>query len=121
MRDRISIEVSASDRERLAAVAADRNSPQKHVLVDGVIVEDRVDQLTGRHGSLNAVQKADEFLVAMARHAVADDGAVEDIERREQRGRAIANIIVRHRKRRRVRVAKKLSTALAQEHEVGVK
>ena len=31
MRDRISIEVSASDRERLAAVAADRNSPQKHV------------------------------------------------------------------------------------------
>jgi Homeodomain-like domain len=28
---RISIEVSASDRERLAAVAADRNSPQKHV------------------------------------------------------------------------------------------
>src|SRR5215831_13058398 len=31
MREGISIEVSASDRERLAAVAADRNSPQKHV------------------------------------------------------------------------------------------
>jgi hypothetical protein len=31
MREGISIEVSAADRERLAAVAADRNSPQKHV------------------------------------------------------------------------------------------
>src|SRR5271166_5738817 len=31
MREAISIDVSAADRERLAAVAADRNSPQKHV------------------------------------------------------------------------------------------
>jgi hypothetical protein len=31
MREGISIEVNAADRERLAAVAADRNSPQKHV------------------------------------------------------------------------------------------
>src|SRR5215469_2125149 len=31
MREGIKIEVSSGDRERLAAVAADRNSPQKHV------------------------------------------------------------------------------------------
>jgi hypothetical protein len=31
-RERISIEVSASDCERLAAVLADRKSPQKHLL-----------------------------------------------------------------------------------------
>jgi Homeodomain-like domain len=31
MREGISIEVSPTDRERLAAVVADRNSPQKHV------------------------------------------------------------------------------------------
>jgi hypothetical protein len=31
MRGGISIEVNAADRERLAAVVADRNSPQKHV------------------------------------------------------------------------------------------
>ena len=31
MREGIKIEVSAAERERLAAVAADRNSPQKHV------------------------------------------------------------------------------------------
>ena len=35
--------------------------------------------------------------MAMARHALADDGAVEDIERREQRGRAVADVIMGHR------------------------
>ena len=35
--------------------------------------------------------------MAMARHALADDGAVEDIERREQRGRAVAHVIMGHR------------------------
>jgi hypothetical protein len=30
------------------------------VLVDGVIVEDRVDQLTGRHSALDVAPKADE-------------------------------------------------------------
>jgi hypothetical protein len=43
-----------------------------------------VDQFAGRHGSLDPVQKADEFLVAVARHALADQAAVEDVERREQ-------------------------------------
>jgi hypothetical protein len=32
--------------------------------------------------------------MAMARHALADDGAVEDIERREQGGRAVADVIM---------------------------
>jgi len=31
MREGINVEVSAADRARLEAVAADRNSPQKHV------------------------------------------------------------------------------------------
>src|SRR5271169_4037914 len=35
--------------------------------------------------------------MAMARHALADDRAVEDIERREQRGRAVADVIMGHR------------------------
>ena len=35
--------------------------------------------------------------MAMARHALADDRAVEDIERREQRRRAIADVIMGHR------------------------
>src|SRR5215831_4390922 len=38
MREGISIEVSAADRERLAAVVADRNSPQKHVWRSRIIL-----------------------------------------------------------------------------------
>jgi hypothetical protein len=41
-------------------------------------VEDRVDQFAGRHGGLDALEKADEFLVTMARHARADHGPVEE-------------------------------------------
>jgi hypothetical protein len=47
------------------------------VLVDGVIVEDRLDQLAGRHGGFDAVEKANQILVAAARHALADDWAFE--------------------------------------------
>ena len=67
------------------------------MLVSGRIVEDSVDELAGRHGGLDAVEETDELLVAMARHALTDHGAVEDIERGEQRGRAVPDIIVGHR------------------------
>ena len=43
MRTGISFEVPASDRERLLAVVADRNSPQKHVW------RARIFQWLGRH------------------------------------------------------------------------
>jgi len=67
------------------------------VLVGGIVIEDRVNELAGRHGGLDAVEETDEFLVAMARHALADHRAVEDIQRSEQRGRAVPDIIVGHR------------------------
>src|SRR3954454_8504934 len=38
MREGINVEVSAADRARLEAVAADRNSPQKHVWRAGIIL-----------------------------------------------------------------------------------
>jgi len=38
MREGVRFEVSAADRERLAAVAADRNSPQKHVWRAAIIL-----------------------------------------------------------------------------------
>ena len=67
------------------------------MLLGGIIVEDRVDQLAGGDWRFDPVEETDEFLMAMARHALADDGAVEDIERREQRGRAVADVIMGHR------------------------
>ena len=66
------------------------------VLVDGVIVDDCVNQFAGRHGGFDPVQETDEFLVAMARHALADDRAVKHIERGKQRGCAVADVIMCH-------------------------
>ena len=66
--------------------------PLSHLglLVGAVVVEHDVDQLAGGHGALEGIEEADELLMAMARHALPDDRAVEHVERREQRGRAVA-------------------------------
>src|SRR5512132_1546883 len=70
-----------------------------HVLTFGclcVVVEDDVHDLADRHGGLDAVQKPDELLMAVALHAAADDLALEDVERGEERRRAVSFVIVRH-------------------------
>src|SRR5512133_2086930 len=66
------------------------------VFVRGVVVEDDVHDLADRHGGLDAVQKPDELLIAVARHAAADDLALEYVERGEDRRRAVSFVIVRH-------------------------
>ena len=60
------------------------------MLVGGVVVEDDVDHLAGRHRGLDSIQEPDELLVAVALHVAADDGAVEDVERGEQGRGAMA-------------------------------
>ena len=64
------------------------------MLVGGVVVEHDVDDLAGRHGRLDGVEEADELAVAVALHAAAEDGALEDVERGEQCRRAVADVIV---------------------------
>src|SRR6266567_3882936 len=66
------------------------------MLVGGVVVEDDVDHLAGRHLGLDRVQEADELLMAVALHVAADDGPVEDVERSEQGRGAMALVVVRH-------------------------
>src|SRR5258708_13443319 len=66
------------------------------MLVGGVVVEDDVDDLAGRHLGLDRVQEAHELLMAVALHVAADDGPVEDVERREQGRGAMALVVVRH-------------------------
>jgi len=66
------------------------------MLVGGIVVEDGVDHFAGRNLGLDGVQEADEFLMAMALHVAADDGAIENIQRREQGRGAVALVIVRH-------------------------
>lgn len=46
------------------------------------------------HSGLDDVQKADELLMAMAFHALANDLALKDIERREQGGDTMALVIM---------------------------
>src|SRR5687767_15931039 len=67
------------------------------MLVGGVVVEDDVDHLAGRHRALDRVEEPDELLMSMARHALADDRAVEHIEGGEQGGGAVALVIEGHR------------------------
>jgi dihydroxyacetone kinase len=45
---------------------------------------------------LDGVEEADELLMAVALHVAADDGAVEHVERGEQRGRAVALVVMGH-------------------------
>ena len=65
--------------------------PGQHfrMFVGGVVVEDDVDRLVGGDLPFDGVEKADEFDMAVALHAAADDGAVEHAERGEQGGRVV--------------------------------
>src|SRR6266511_3668002 len=65
--------------------------------VRGIVVDDRVDRLSLGHVRVDLIEEADEFLMPMALHVAADNGAVEDSERGEQRGGAVALVVVRHR------------------------
>ena len=64
------------------------------MLVGGIIIDNGVDRLASRDLGLDGIEEADELLVPMALHVAADDGAVEDVEGREQRGRAMPFVVV---------------------------
>src|SRR6188474_2788191 len=66
------------------------------VLVGGVVVEDDVDELTGRHRRLEGAEETDELLVPMALHAAAEDRAVEHVEGGKQGGGAVALVVMGH-------------------------
>ena len=70
--------------------------PDFGVLVRTVVVENGVDRLVLRCGSLDGVEKADEFLMTMLLHAAPEHAAVKDVEGREQCRRAVAFVIVGH-------------------------
>ena len=66
------------------------------LLVRRVIVEDHVDGLVRRHLALDAVEEADELLMAVALHVLPDDRSIRNVECREQRGRAVAFVVMGH-------------------------
>src|SRR5450432_1125113 len=66
------------------------------MLMRRVVVSDQVQFKVGRNISIEMLQKAQEFLMAMARLALGDDPAVDNVERREERGSAVAKVVVSH-------------------------
>ena len=54
-----------------------------------------MDSLSGWN-LLDGIQEADEFLMAMALHVVADDRSVEDAHGREQSGRPVPLVVSGH-------------------------
>src|SRR5664280_3898295 len=55
------------------------------VLVRGVVVNHRFDQLAGRDRALHIVKKADELLMSVLLHAATNHRAVEHVQGSEQR------------------------------------
>lgn len=65
--------------------------------VSGVIVEDHMDCLVRRHLALDAVEEADELLMAVALHVLCDDRAVQHVEGSEERRCAVPLVVACHR------------------------
>ena len=64
------------------------------MFVGGIVVGDGMDDLSGRDGALDGIEELDEFLMGVGLHTAAEDGSVEDVEGGEQRGRAVALVIM---------------------------
>src|SRR6202035_4314402 len=64
------------------------------MLVCRIVVDDDVDFLALGDLRLDVIKESDELLMPMTLHIAADDGPVEHVERGEQRGRAVAFVVV---------------------------
>src|SRR6202048_4645430 len=93
------IEPGCGGRGEVERPAGMPGQPLAHLrmLVGRIVVDDGVDHFSHRDLFLDRVEEADELLMAMALHVAAYDGAVEDVEGREQRGGAVTFVVVRHR------------------------
>ena len=67
------------------------------VLVGGIVVENDMDHLAGRHPRLDGIEKADELLMAVSLHTLPDDLAFEHVESGKQGRGAVALIVVGER------------------------
>ena len=53
------------------------------LFVGGVVVDDGVNDFSGRNSALESVEEADELLVAMPSHAAPDHGSIEEVDQRD--------------------------------------
>src|SRR5260221_5933114 len=73
--------------------------PSAHLgmLVGGVIVEDHMHGFAGRNFRLDGVEETNELLMPVALHVAADHRTVENVQRGEERRRAMPLVVMRHR------------------------
>ena len=72
--------------------------PVLHIgmLVGGVVVQDEVEFEVGIGLLLDSPQKTQELLMPVARQALMDHVTGDNVERREERGRAVTLVVVGH-------------------------
>lgn len=66
------------------------------LLVRAIVVHDQMPSKPGQRVGIDLFEEPNELLVPMTRHAVTDDRAIEHAQGREQRGGAVALVVVRH-------------------------
>ena len=69
-------------------------APDLDVFVSPVVIDNKVDIQVFGHAGFDVAQKTQELLMPMSQLALSEDLAVGDVERRKQRGRAVANVVV---------------------------
>jgi hypothetical protein len=67
------------------------------VLVSGVVVQDQMDRQSLGYLTVDGVQELEELGVTVPGKALSDHHAGQHVERREQRGSAVALVVVGHR------------------------
>src|SRR5260370_24894420 len=72
--------------------------PFQHLgmLVSSIVVDNDMDRFLLGHRSVDNAKEADELLMAMMLHTLADDRALNHVERGEQSGDAVTLAVVGH-------------------------
>jgi len=68
------------------------------MLVGGLIVDDQMQLFLGRRLALDLPQKLQPLYMTVTLLALSDDLVIQYVERREQHGRAVALVVMRHRR-----------------------
>src|SRR6266705_2443908 len=82
--------------DEMEMVARALSEPLLHLgmFVRAVVVHDQMNLPPTRSLPIDALHKVQKLLMPMSRQAATDDGALQDIERGEQRRRAVTDVVV---------------------------